>query len=191
MSRTREFDTDEVLDRCLTLFWRKGFAGVSLSDLEEATGLGRQSLYNAFGNKEALFAKVLERYDSTSELWLQPLFADDAGLATIRAYAQGALAAQRRSRCSGCLVVKVLWDGGLVDPELARRAQASTRRVRAALGHAIGRAVARGEASPGDTARRADLCFAALNGLAALRRAGVGEDEALATLDTLLDGWKA
>ena len=190
MARVREFDAEEILDRCLTLFWRKGYTGVSVSDLEETTGLGRQSLYNAFGNKEALFAKVLERYDANTELWLQPLLADDAGLATIRDYAAGALAAQRRNRCSGCLVIKVLWDGGLPDPELARRAQASTKRVRAALRHSIERAVARGEARPGDAERRADLCFAALNGLAALRRAGVSESDALATLDALLDPWR-
>lgn len=189
MSRTREFDEEQVLDRCLRLFWRRGFEGVSVADLEEASGLGRQSLYNAFGNKEALFAKVLERYDASSEQWLQPLLAPDASLDTIRDYARGALASQRSNRCSGCLVVKTLWDGGS-DPALVRRAQASVKRARAALRHAIGRAVSRGEARPGDDERRADLCFATLNGLAVLVRSGVGDDAALATLDSLLRSWE-
>jgi AcrR family transcriptional regulator len=73
MARPREFDLDEALERCLELFWARGFAGVSLSDLEEATGLGRQSLYAAFGNKEALFAAVLERYSANTERWLATL----------------------------------------------------------------------------------------------------------------------
>lgn len=191
MPRTREFDSDQALDRCLDLFWAKGFAGVSISDLEAATGLGRQSLYSAFGNKETLFGAVLERYAAATEAWLAPLFAATAGLADVRRYARDALAAQRTHGCHGCLVVKTLWDRGIADAALLKRAQAATRRVRAAFAHALGRAAARGEIGAGDDDRRADLCFASLNGLAALRRAGVSEARALATFEQLLDSWRA
>lgn len=43
-------------------FWRQGFDGTGMADLEEATGLGRQSLYGAFGDKRALFLKVVDFY---------------------------------------------------------------------------------------------------------------------------------
>jgi TetR/AcrR family transcriptional repressor of nem operon len=190
VARTREFDTDQALDRCLGLFWAKGFAGVSVSDLEAATGLGRQSLYSAFGNKEALFAAVLDRYVAATEAWLAPLFAPTAGLADLRRHAGDALAAQRTRQCSGCLVVKTLWDRGIVDDDLRKRAQAAIRRVRAAFENAIERATARGEITPGDNGQRADLCFASINGLAALRGAGVSAARALAALDQLLDSWR-
>jgi AcrR family transcriptional regulator len=62
MGRARAFDTDEALDRAMTVFWRKGYEGTSLSDLTEAMGINRPSLYAAYGNKEDLFRKVLERY---------------------------------------------------------------------------------------------------------------------------------
>jgi AcrR family transcriptional regulator len=47
----------------MTVFWRKGYEGASLSDLTEAMGINPPSLYAAFGNKEGLFRAVLERYD--------------------------------------------------------------------------------------------------------------------------------
>src|SRR5262249_46346007 len=62
MSRAREFDDDAVLDRAGELFWRLGYDVASVQDLESATGLGRGSLYNAFGDKEGLFLAALDRY---------------------------------------------------------------------------------------------------------------------------------
>lgn len=62
MARTREFDHDAVLERASELFWRLGYDVVSVQDLESATGLGRGSLYNAFGDKEGLFIAAIDRY---------------------------------------------------------------------------------------------------------------------------------
>ncbi|WP_456677935.1 TetR/AcrR family transcriptional regulator [Bradyrhizobium sp. RDM12] len=55
MSRPREFDETEVMDKALELFWRQGYEGTSLNDLLDATGLTKSSLYAAFGSKEDLF----------------------------------------------------------------------------------------------------------------------------------------
>lgn len=60
--RPLSFDRDQVLDRALLVFWRQGYQGASLSDLTTAMGINRPSLYAAFGDKEALFRKVLDRY---------------------------------------------------------------------------------------------------------------------------------
>jgi AcrR family transcriptional regulator len=60
--RPREFDPDQALDRALQVFWRKGYEGASISELTEAMGINRPSLYAAFGNKEELFRKALDRY---------------------------------------------------------------------------------------------------------------------------------
>ena len=62
VGRPRAFDVDEALDRAVLLFWSQGFEGTSLDDLTEAMGISRPSLYRAFGNKEQLFYKALERY---------------------------------------------------------------------------------------------------------------------------------
>jgi TetR/AcrR family transcriptional repressor of nem operon len=62
MARPRSFDPDEALDRARDVFWRNGFQGTSLDDITAATGLAKPSLYAAFGDKNALFLKVLDRY---------------------------------------------------------------------------------------------------------------------------------
>ncbi|MEV0202322.1 TetR/AcrR family transcriptional regulator [Nonomuraea sp. NPDC050691] len=62
--RPRAFDPDVALDRALEVFWRQGYEGTSLSDLTGAMGINRPSLYAAFGNKEELFVKALDRYIS-------------------------------------------------------------------------------------------------------------------------------
>ncbi len=60
--RPRAFDQDEALDKALHIFWEHGYEGASMATLAEALGVNKPSIYAAFGNKEALFRKVLERY---------------------------------------------------------------------------------------------------------------------------------
>ena len=61
--RPREFCVDEALAQALRVFWSKGYEGASLTDLTDAMGITRPSLYAAFGNKEALFRKALDLYE--------------------------------------------------------------------------------------------------------------------------------
>lgn len=60
--RPRSFDADAALDSALKVFWRNGFQGASLSELTDAMGLSKPSLYATFGDKEALYLKALDRY---------------------------------------------------------------------------------------------------------------------------------
>src|SRR3979411_3513986 len=60
--RPRAFDPDAALERAMHVFWAKGYEGASLSGLTRAMRINRPSLYAAFGNKEQLFGKVLDRY---------------------------------------------------------------------------------------------------------------------------------
>src|SRR5262249_15849031 len=62
LGRARAFDPDAALDRAMHVFWAKGYEGASLSNLTRAMRINRPSLYAAFGNKEQLFKKVLDRY---------------------------------------------------------------------------------------------------------------------------------
>ncbi|MGM1065089.1 TetR/AcrR family transcriptional regulator [Saccharothrix sp. Mg75] len=74
--RPRGFDLDTALDRALELFWRNGYDGTSVADLTAALGIAKPSLYAAFGSKELLLARVLQRY------------VDGPGAATGRAVAE-------------------------------------------------------------------------------------------------------
>ncbi len=83
IGRPRAFDMDQALDRALDVFWRKGYEGATMCDLTAAMGINPPSLYAAFGNKEGLFRKALDRYAAMHDV---PLArgagrADGAGLA--------------------------------------------------------------------------------------------------------------
>jgi AcrR family transcriptional regulator len=73
MPRKPEYDRDDLIDRARALFWRKGWAGSSLKDLEDALKINPGSFYAAFGSKDALFELALDRYAADSVKNLQAL----------------------------------------------------------------------------------------------------------------------
>lgn len=62
MARPREFDEDTVLEAATQRFWSEGYEATSMRDLADSTGVTTASLYNAFGDKRALYRLVLDRY---------------------------------------------------------------------------------------------------------------------------------
>lgn len=62
--RPRSFDTEAAVEAAMQVFWRKGYEGTSLSDLTAAMGINPPSLYAAFGSKEALFRRAMDRYEN-------------------------------------------------------------------------------------------------------------------------------
>jgi TetR/AcrR family transcriptional repressor of nem operon len=66
MARLREFDEEHALDAAVDCFWQHGYGSTSVRDLADAMGIGGPSLYNAFGDKRALFKTSLERYANRS-----------------------------------------------------------------------------------------------------------------------------
>jgi len=87
--RPRAFDTEEALDSAMEVFWRKGYLGTSLSDLTDAMGINRPSLYAAFGNKKSLFRKVLERYSKGPSVYLSEALREPTARAVIGRLFQG------------------------------------------------------------------------------------------------------
>jgi TetR/AcrR family transcriptional regulator, transcriptional repressor for nem operon len=62
MSRHKEFDQDEALQKAVEVFWSRGYEGTSIQDLVGHMGINRQSLYDTFGDKHALYLQALDRY---------------------------------------------------------------------------------------------------------------------------------
>ena len=62
MARPREFDEGVVLDAAVLCFWNRGYEATSVKDLVERTGIAAASLYNAFGDKRAIYERALDRY---------------------------------------------------------------------------------------------------------------------------------
>ncbi len=128
LGRPRAFDVDEALDRALEVFWSNGYEGASLSDLTDAMGITRPSLYAAFGNKEELFRKALDRYGERASSVLATLEMTSArdAIEAFLTQSVGGQCDQERSR--GCLLVQ----GALScseESEHVRRELASRRRL--------------------------------------------------------------
>jgi AcrR family transcriptional regulator len=104
--RPREFCVDAALTTALRLFWSKGYEGTSLTDLTEAMGITRPSLYAAFGNKESLFRKALDLYEREKLAYIGQALDKPTAREVARCLLEGSLANQcSASEPHGCLGV--------------------------------------------------------------------------------------
>lgn len=149
---------DQALDRALNVFWRKGYEGTTLPDLTAAMGINRPSLYAAFGNKEELFRKALDRYAAGPASHVVAALSEPTARAVVERLWQGAIEmATKPHNPAGCLLVQ----GALVcgDTADAVRRDVAARRAAGvvALRRRLQRAIAEGDlpadANPADLAR--------------------------------------
>ncbi|MBL8740143.1 MAG: TetR/AcrR family transcriptional regulator [Myxococcales bacterium] len=162
-----------MLDAALGVFWRRGFDGAAISDLVEATGLKRQSLYNAFRDKDGLFHATLAHYVARVDESLRPLADPRAGLPALLAYMQGALDVYRARGGGACLLVKTAFSEERAHPDVRRTIKQGADAVRARFASVIEQARARGEVSA-DTSPdiAAAYLYAVLSGASALAHTG-------------------
>ena len=192
MARPREFDEAEVLEAALDLFRAKGFDGTTLAELEQATGLGRGSIYGAFGDKRALFLKVLGRYFETAmECRLERLRAPGAGRAAIvavfRDIARSASADRERK---GCMLTNCSVELADRDPDLACQAARGLDRFEHAFAGAIRTAQEQGQIAvardPARLARFLTVCMEGMLVLARIRPDAAWLDDAVAGVEEAL-----
>ena len=140
--RPRAFDIETALDQALQVFWQKGYEGTSLSDLTKAMGINRPSLYAAFGDKEALFRKALDRYADGPAGYIRNALNEPTALLVAEHLLRGTvdlLSDPRTPR--GCLWVQgALACGNAADPvrqELTLRRAAGEASIRRRFKRAI------------------------------------------------------
>ncbi len=130
LGRPRAFDSDAVLDRAMNVFWAKGYEGASLSDLTRAMRINRPSLYAAFGNKEQLFRKVLDRYmDGPVAYFGKALAAPKARVVIEKIFFGTASMGDDPAIPAGCLLVH----GALACGDASVRRDVTARRVAAEM----------------------------------------------------------
>jgi TetR/AcrR family transcriptional repressor of nem operon len=119
MARPREFDRDAAVERAMSVFWRKGYAATSTDDLLRAMKIGRQSMYDTFGDKHRLYLEALERYQQESVAEnIGRLRSTASPLAGIEAFVIGIIAADKPARERGCMGVGSISEFGTTDPDL-------------------------------------------------------------------------
>jgi AcrR family transcriptional regulator len=191
--RVRQFDADEALDRALEVFWARGYEGATLPELTAAMGINRPSLYAAFGNKEQLFRKAVDRYQAGPQSFVGEALRKSTARAVAAAIFSGFVRMQRdRSKSRGCMIVSGALacgeEGEPVRRELARLRQATV----AALRERFERAVREGDLSGGtDCATLARYVATVLNGLAVQAASGATEAELRQVTAMAMRAWPA
>ncbi|TQS40132.1 TetR/AcrR family transcriptional regulator [Cryptosporangium phraense] len=148
--RPRGFDADAALDRAVEVFWRHGYEGTSLTDLTEAMGINRPSLYAAYGNKDELFRRVVARYADIDMAYAREALAQPTAHAVIETFWRANVdALTRPDRPAGCLSIQGGLATGSDDGHVAEFLAASRRTGEAALAERLGRAVAEGDLPAG------------------------------------------
>jgi AcrR family transcriptional regulator len=155
MSRARSFDAQAVLGVAERQFAKAGYAGTSIDDIVAATGLGRSSLYAAFGDKHDLFVGGLEAYCDRREAEIAAALEgpDARAFARLEAYLLGAArAVERHEDRVGCMAARFAVELGGHDDAAAERIQQDFTTIQAALRACIEAAQRHGDLDPAASA---------------------------------------
>jgi TetR/AcrR family transcriptional repressor of nem operon len=174
LARPKEFDREKVLDRATRLFWERGFGGTSISDLEAAMGIGRTSIYAAFGAKEDLFMAAIDHYDATYSIKLRNAL--NSGLpvrqAIERYFEELMIAFGDPDLPLGCLVTNVAVEGDRGTTRMGRRIAASITRAEDTFYRVLRQAQVEGAIDPRTDVRAIGrYLVASTHGLSALAKA--------------------
>jgi TetR/AcrR family transcriptional repressor of nem operon len=151
MARPKEFSVEEALENAMQLFWTGGFHATSTREIEKQLHLGRQSIYNAFGDKEALYHASLDRYVATVlQDRLEVLRMADPGRREVVRFLAGIvefLDGDQDRR--GCYLYNAIAESAGRDPFILESAVSYTRSAGGLLQNAIQRGIHAGEISKG------------------------------------------
>lgn len=202
MSRTAQLDTDKrgrprgfeleaALTAAMHVFWAKGYDGTSLTDLTQAMGITRPSLYAAFGNKEDLFRKAMALYEvKTLSFVTSALNAQNA-----REVAERLLRGSVESYSSalhprGCLSVNTSMAGGNEAAHIRADVRARNREIAEAIGKRMAKAADDGDFGPNSAPDAlSQYLFTVMQGIAIQANDGATSAQLHAIVDLALANW--
>ena len=137
--RPREFDEEEVLLEIMELFWEHGYEGTGLSDILKTTGLGKASLYAAYGNKQSIYLKALSHYEA---LQVDPVIEAlrdkrKPALRRIESFLDVPINAVKKGERRGCFLCNASADRASLDTEISDLVRRGYEKFRKALEETI------------------------------------------------------
>ncbi|MEM7600267.1 MAG: TetR/AcrR family transcriptional regulator [Verrucomicrobiota bacterium] len=179
----KNFEPTEALEAAMRVFWARGYEAAALSELTAAMGIGKQSLYNTFGNKRALFIEAIKHYTNDSVQSIREILFDESSgsyLANLRGLLDHWRVMHSKPGSHGCMIGTNIADFDTDDDEVSSILRDQLQRIEDSLTSALQKAQSNGElrdkTSPRDVARTI-LCLS--QGMALLGR--VIEDDDLLT----------
>lgn len=177
MARPSEFDRDEAIASAIKVFARHGFEAASTTDLLEGMGIGRQSLYGAFGDKRGLFLEALRRYAASSLAQMREALAAGTPAEGIEAALLVGLGSSNDLE-SGCLGVGSVVEFSRSDPEINALNDTASMAVVAALAARVRDGIEAGELDAGlDPDATGRMLLVLRSGLKVAARGGASDSE--------------
>lgn len=175
MARLKEFDSEKALDAAVGVFRERGFEGTSTEMLLQAMKIGRQSLYDTFGDKWTLYRLAVERYASEeTDAHIAMLRGKPRAIDGIAAMIDRVVATANQA----CLGVNSICEFGQSRPDLAEVHRAADRRLRRAASERVRQAQEAGEVHSTLVADAVvDFLFASITGIRVAARGGAGRDQ--------------
>jgi TetR/AcrR family transcriptional regulator, transcriptional repressor for nem operon len=189
MARPREFDLDEAVEKARDVFWRQGYHATSITDLTDALGILRGSLYKAFPDKHSLFLAALDVYRADAIEAITSILARPgsqiANIRTILLYVADDAAGEAGKR--GCLIANMALELLPNDLEVAARITSHYRLMEELIQSTIERAQVAGEVSKEQDARAlAQLVVTAIQGMRVVGKTSPTRSRTRAMVETLL-----
>lgn len=189
--RPREFNAEKALERALRVFWERGYEGASLRDLTEAMGINRPSVYAAFGNKERLFRRALERYAETDASYVREGLREATARRAVEKVLLGAAEAlSDPSHPRGCLMVQGALACGTESRGIQRELCALRAEGEAALRERLERAKQEGDLrSDADAAELAAYVMVVLHGMSVQAVGGASRERLQGIVERAMRAW--
>ncbi|MCX4544891.1 TetR/AcrR family transcriptional regulator [Streptomyces sp. NBC_01565] len=190
MGRPKQFDPDAAVEQAMQVFWRKGYAASTPQDLVDALGIGKGSLYNAFGSKHALFELALRRYRDSQALALVELLEEPGPVKarlrrTLELLAEMDLADPDRR---GCLAVNTAAELAGTDEVATGLVRRMFDRTEGAFRALIEEGQRSGEIAPGrDPAALGSMLLNTVVGLRLMARVAEGPGRLTRVIDATVD----
>lgn len=175
MARLKDFDEERALDQAVDCFWKHGYEATTVRDLADAMKIGGTSLYNAYGDKRALFERSLERYANRSMRdRIARMEAEHRPKEAIRAFlAEIVERSLKDSDRKGCLLINSALDVAPHDTEIGKVVAGYLDELRAFFQRNIEAAQRAGQAPRMlDAEEAADHLLGVLAGIRVLARTG-------------------
>lgn len=189
--RPRQFDAQKALDTALLLFWRHGYEGTSMAALTEAMQINVPSLYAAFGNKESLFKKALDRYLQNPASYLPKALEQPTARRAVEKLFQGAINMVMNPRHpDGCLLVQGALASGPAAASIRRELSLHRKAAEAAVRRRFEHAIVEGDLpANANAAKLARYIFTVLWGLSVQAAGGTTRTQLKEVVQLALRCW--
>jgi TetR/AcrR family transcriptional regulator, transcriptional repressor for nem operon len=186
MVGARQFDEQRVIAIALDVFWRKGLQDATMQDIAAATGVQRGSLYNAYGDKEAIFLRAFDRYAGQFLETARNAFTRDDAAAGLLNFFDVIIANMTSgSPPRGCLTTRTALDAPISSPAVRQRVQSLLSGLERLIAEALSSVP--NKLSAIDAERFARVVVTFTRGLAVMERAGYSRKQLKQAAATFVD----